>query len=82
MYWHSSITHRKGDIKSLIKLTVHVDLVVILIVAILIIQWNPSIPDTLGTVLSVMIKGGILISGVVLYCNTVLYSWDHVWCPD
>ena len=33
-----------------------------------------SIPDTLGTVLSVlMIKGGVLISGVILY--TFLYSW-------
>ena len=27
----------------------------------------PSIPDTLGTASSVLIKGGILISGVVLY---------------
>ena len=25
---------------------------------------------------SVLIKGGVLISGVVL-CN-----WDHAWCPD
>ena len=29
------------------------------------VQWNPSILDTLGTVLSVLIKGGVLISGVV-----------------
>jgi hypothetical protein len=48
-------------------------------VSIIILQWNPSIPDTLGTAQSVLIKGGVLISGVVLY---VLCSWDHTWCPD
>ena len=31
------------------------------------IQWNPSILDTLGTAESVLNKGGVLISGVVLY---------------
>jgi hypothetical protein len=31
------------------------------------IQWNPSIPDTLGTAWNALIKGGVLISGVVLY---------------
>ena len=40
------------------------------------VQWNPSIPDTLRTVLSVRIKGGILILGAVLY--TSLCSWVHV----
>ena len=40
------------------------------------IQWNPSIPDTLGTASSVLIKGIILISGVLLY--TSLCSWDHM----
>ncbi len=44
------------------------------------IQQNPFIPDTLGTAQSVLIKGGVLISGVVLY--TVLCSWGHAWCPD
>ena len=38
------------------------------------------IPDTLVTGSNVLIKGGVLISGVVLY--TVLCSWDHGWCPD
>ena len=32
-----------------------------------VVQWSPSIPDTLGTASSVLIKGGVLISGVVLY---------------
>ena len=42
---------------------------------------EPSILDTLGTASSVLIKGGVLISGVVLY--TSLCSWDHAaWCPD
>jgi hypothetical protein len=45
-----------------------------------ILQWNPSIPDTLGTALSVLIKGGVIISGVVLY--TLQCSWGHAWCPD
>ena len=35
------------------------------------------IPDTLGTASSVLIKGDILISGVVLY--TDLCSWDCAW---
>ena len=26
-----------------------------------VLQWNPSIPDTLGTASSVLIKGGVLI---------------------
>jgi hypothetical protein len=30
------------------------------------IQWNPSIPDTLGPAQSVLIKGDVLISGVSL----------------
>ena len=30
------------------------------------IQWNPSVLDTLGTASSVLIKGGVLISGVSL----------------
>ena len=42
------------------------------------VQWNPSIPDTLGAAYSVLIKGGVLISGLVLS----LCSWDHAWCPD
>ena len=29
------------------------------------VQWNPSIPDTLRTAYSVLIKGGVLISVVV-----------------
>ena len=33
----------------------------------MLVQWNPSIPYTLGTAQSVLIKGGVLISGVVLY---------------
>ena len=40
------------------------------------IQWSLSIVDTLGTAESVLIKGGVLISGVVLY--TFLPSWDHI----
>ena len=38
---------------------------------------EPSILDTLGTASSVLIKGGVLISGVVLY--TDLCSWDRAW---
>ena len=38
---------------------------------------GPSIPDTLGIVSSVLIKGGVLILGIVLY--TSLCSWDHGW---
>jgi hypothetical protein len=44
------------------------------------LQRNPIISDTLGTAQSVLIKGGVLISGVVLY--TSLCSWDRAWCPD
>ena len=33
------------------------------------IQWNPSIPNTLGAASSVLIKGGVLISGVLLYTS-------------
>ncbi len=40
-------------------------------------RWIPSIPDTLGPVQSVLIKGGVLISGVVLY--TSLCSWGHAY---
>ena len=43
----------------------------------LICTWNFSIGDTIE---SVVIKGGVLISGVVLY--TSLCSWDHAYCPD
>ena len=43
------------------------------------VQWNPSILDTLGTALSVLIKGG----GIYFCtCYTSLCSWDHGWCPD
>ena len=44
------------------------------------IQWNLSIPDTLGTAYGVLIIRGVLISWVVLY--TFLCSWDHRQCPD
>ena len=37
------------------------------------VQWNLSSVDTLGTAESVLIKGGILISGVILYAS--LCSW-------
>ncbi len=40
----------------------------------IIIQWNPSIPDTLGPAHSVLIKGGVLISGVVSYTSLCSYS--------
>ena len=33
----------------------------------------PSIPDTTGTDQRVMIKGGVLISGVVLYTSLHMY---------
>ena len=29
-----------------------------------VIQWNPSYKDTIGTAQSVLIKGGVIISGV------------------
>ena len=41
------------------------------------VQWNPSIPDILGTASSVLIKGSVLISGVILY--TFSCSWGHVY---
>ena len=45
------------------------------------IQWHFSIPDMiLGTAESVLIKGGVLISGVVLY--TLLCSRDNRQFPD
>ena len=44
------------------------------------IQWNFSILDTTGTSQCVPIKGGVLISGGVLY--TSLSSWDPGQCPD
>ena len=40
-------------------------------------QWNPSIADTLGTASCVQIKGGVLISGVVLLSS--LFSWGQAW---
>ena len=42
-------------------------------------MWAPTalILDTLGTVLSVLIERGVLISGVVLY--TSLCSWNNVY---
>ena len=42
---------------------------------------NPSIVDTSGTASGVLIKGGVLISGVALNSNTLLYSQDIAWCP-
>ena len=60
---------------SSLQRTTHVNLVVVA-AHLIIIQWNPSIPDTLAAVLSDLIKGGVLISGVLLY--TSLCSWDHV----
>ena len=38
------------------------------------LQGNPSIPDTLGTVLSVLIEGGVLILWVVLYTSLHIRS--------
>ena len=40
-------------------------------------KWSPSIPDTLGTASSILIKGGVLISGVVcthLYVAGTMHS--------
>ena len=37
------------------------------------VQWNHSIPDTLGTASSALIKGGVLISEVHLYTSLLLY---------
>ena len=41
----------------------------------LFVQWNPLFWTPLG-----QLKGGVLISGVVIY--TYLCNWDHAWCPD
>ena len=46
-----------------------------------ILQWKLSIVDTLGTDENVLIKGGVLISGVIIL-YTSLCSWDHAQCPD
>ena len=43
----------------------------------LLLQWNPSIVDSLGAAESVLIIGGVLISRVVLYA--FLCSWDHAY---
>ena len=48
-----SLANRSQSSKGQIHLHLHV-------------QWNPSIPDTLGTAQSVLIKGGVLTSGVSL----------------
>jgi hypothetical protein len=37
------------------------------------VQWNPSIPDTLGPAQSVLIKGYVLISGIYPYRGVPLY---------
>lgn len=40
---------------------------------------------TIGTALSVLIKKGVLVSGVVLYASLRTYvqcNWDHAWRPD
>ena len=42
-------------------------------------QWNPSIAITFGTTQSILIKGGVLISEIVLY--TALCSSDNRHCP-
>ena len=41
------------------------------------IQWNPSIPDTLGTATNVLIKGGVFISGVAFYVHTCIAGTMH-----
>ena len=52
--------------------------------------WSPSIPDTLGTAECVMIKGGVLIAGVVLYtllfeagemCSVLIEMSSFLGCP-
>ena len=40
---------------------------------------TPSISDTLGTTLSSLIKGGVLILGVV--CTLLYVAWEHAKCP-
>ena len=59
---------------------VRVDIVTscIVNVLILVIQWNPSILDTFGTNISVLIRGVPSFQGVNLLKSTV---WDICKCP-
>ena len=46
------------------------------------IQWNPSIPYTLGTASSVLIKKKeVSLFQGLLYTLFYVTAWDHAWCP-